>query len=211
MVFRPVADDLVHHRHDEKTVGAFVDGMRERALPLHVFHFDCFWMRVQHWCDFEWNRRHSAIPRACWPGLKAKGLRTWVWINPYIADRGYSTKAWPRAICAASRQPGLAVGQWQSGMSFVDFINPKACAWYAGHPERLVAMSADCFKADFGERIPTDSSISTGPILRRCTTITHSSATVSSFKRGSGSVAMRSQLSSLAQFTDCELSFTGPQ
>ena len=97
MVFRPVADDLVHHRHDEKTVGAFVDGMRERAPPLHVFHFDCFWMRVQHWCDFEWNRRHSAIPRACWPGLKAKGLRTWVWINPYIADRGYSTKAWPRA------------------------------------------------------------------------------------------------------------------
>ena len=41
-------------------------------------------------------------------------------------------------------------------MSFVDFTNPEACAWYAGHLERLVAMGVDCFKTDFGERIPTD-------------------------------------------------------
>ena len=27
----------------------------DRRLPLHVFHFDCFWMRAFHWCDFEWN------------------------------------------------------------------------------------------------------------------------------------------------------------
>ena len=41
--------------YDEKTVNSFVDGMRERDLPLHVFHFDCFWMRGEHWCDFEWD------------------------------------------------------------------------------------------------------------------------------------------------------------
>jgi alpha-D-xyloside xylohydrolase len=41
-------------------------------------------------------------------------------------------------------------------MGFVDFTNPQACAWYAGHLERLVAQGVDCFKADFGERIPTD-------------------------------------------------------
>ena len=28
--------------YDEATVTSFIDGMRERDLPLHVFHFDCF-------------------------------------------------------------------------------------------------------------------------------------------------------------------------
>jgi alpha-D-xyloside xylohydrolase len=41
--------------YDEATVNGFLDGMRDRDLPLSVFHFDCFWMRAFHWCDFEWN------------------------------------------------------------------------------------------------------------------------------------------------------------
>ena len=49
--------------YDEKTVNGFVDGMRARDIPLHVFHFDCFWMRAQHWCDFEWDPVASPIPR----------------------------------------------------------------------------------------------------------------------------------------------------
>ena len=35
----------------------FVDGMAERDIPLHVFHFDCFWMKEFHWCNFEWVAR----------------------------------------------------------------------------------------------------------------------------------------------------------
>ncbi|MDD5897777.1 MAG: alpha-xylosidase, partial [Clostridia bacterium] len=43
---------------------------------------------------------------------------------------------------------------WQSGMGIVDFTNPAACEWYAGHLRRLMDMGVDCFKTDFGERIP---------------------------------------------------------
>ncbi|MFP1497115.1 TIM-barrel domain-containing protein [Escherichia coli] len=32
--------------YDEATVNSFIDGMAERNLPLHVFHFDCFWMKA---------------------------------------------------------------------------------------------------------------------------------------------------------------------
>ena len=32
--------------YDEATVTGFIDGMTERDLPLHVFHFDCFWMNT---------------------------------------------------------------------------------------------------------------------------------------------------------------------
>ena len=74
--------------YDEATVTRFIDGMAERDLPLSVFHFDCFWMREFHWCDFEWDPRRLPRPgRACSPGCKERGLRICVWINPYIAQR----------------------------------------------------------------------------------------------------------------------------
>ncbi|MDR3515487.1 MAG: alpha-xylosidase [Azospirillaceae bacterium] len=144
--------------YDEATVNRFVDGMRERDIPLHVFHFDCFWMRGLHWCDFEWDPEAFPDPEGMLARLKAKGLKICVWINPYIAqqsslfrdgvDHGYFLK-----------RPDGSVWQWdlwQAGQAIVDFTNPAARLWYAGHLQRLLAMGVDCFKTDFGERIPTD-------------------------------------------------------
>ena len=45
---------------------------------------------------------------------------------------------------------------WQPGMAIVDFTNPEAKKWYQKKLEALVDMGVDCFKTDFGERIPTD-------------------------------------------------------
>jgi alpha-D-xyloside xylohydrolase len=41
-------------------------------------------------------------------------------------------------------------------MGIVDFTNPQAVTWYQGHLRRLMAEGVDCFKTDFGERIPAD-------------------------------------------------------
>jgi alpha-D-xyloside xylohydrolase len=38
----------------------------------------------------------------------------------------------------------------------VDFTNPAAGQWYAGHLRRLLDLGVDCFKTDFGERIPME-------------------------------------------------------
>ncbi len=54
--------------YDEETVTSFIDGMAERDIPLSVFHFDCFWMRELHWCDFEWDPGRSRTRRACCAG-----------------------------------------------------------------------------------------------------------------------------------------------
>ncbi|WP_338464111.1 alpha-xylosidase [Franconibacter daqui] len=144
--------------YDEETVNRFIDGMAERNLPLHVFHFDCFWMKAFQWCDFEWDPATFPDPEGMLRRLKAKGLKICVWINPYIGqksplfregmEKGYLLK-----------RPNGAVWQWdkwQPGQGIVDFTNPAACDWYAGHLKRLVDMGVDCFKTDFGERIPTD-------------------------------------------------------
>src|SRR5690349_12868187 len=70
--------------YDEETVTRFVDGMAERDLPLSVFHFDTFWMREFSWCDFEWDARIFPDPPGMLKRLADRGLRTCVWINPYI-------------------------------------------------------------------------------------------------------------------------------
>ena len=39
-------------------------------------------------------------------------------------------------------------------MGLVDFTNPEAVKWYQGKLKTLLDMGVDCFKTDFGERIP---------------------------------------------------------
>ncbi|GAB2967469.1 alpha-xylosidase [Saccharothrix stipae] len=144
--------------YDEQTVSGFIDGMLERDLPLSVFHFDCFWMREFHWCDFEWDPRTFPDPVGMLERLRARGLRISVWINPYIAQRS-PLFAEGKANGYLLRRPNGDVWQWdlwQPGMALVDFTNPAARAWYAAKLDALLAQGVDCFKTDFGERVPTD-------------------------------------------------------
>jgi alpha-D-xyloside xylohydrolase len=144
--------------YDEETVTSFVDGMAERDLPLSVFHFDTFWMREFSWCDFQWDSRAFPDPPGMLKRLKDRGLRICLWINPYIAQRsrlfaegmanGYLVKKENGDVWQWDR--------WQAGMALVDFTNPAAREWYAGKLKALLDMGVDCFKSDFGERIPTD-------------------------------------------------------
>ena len=71
--------------YDEETVTGFIDGMARRDIPLHVFHFDCFWMKEFHWTDLQWDPRFFPDPEGMLQRLKSRGLRICVWINPYIA------------------------------------------------------------------------------------------------------------------------------
>jgi alpha-D-xyloside xylohydrolase len=144
--------------YDEETVTSFIDGMAERDLPLSVFHFDTFWMREFNWCDFEWDSRHFPDPRGMLERLKARGLKICVWINPYIGQRS-PLFAEGRDNGYLLRRPNGDVWQWdrwQPGMAVVDFTNPEARQWWTARLEALLDAGVDCFKSDFGERIPTD-------------------------------------------------------
>ncbi len=144
--------------YDEATVTSFIEGMAERELPLSVFHFDCFWMREFNWCDFEWDPRVFPDPEGMLARLHERGLRVSAWINPYIGQRSpLFEEASSRGFLV--RRGDGSVWQWdlwQAGMGLVDFTNPDATAWYQGHLRRLLAQGVDCFKTDFGERIPTE-------------------------------------------------------
>ncbi len=144
--------------YDEQTVTGFIEGMAERDIPLHVFHFDCFWMKEFQWCDFVWDKDVFPDPEAMLKRLKARGLKICVWINSYIAqksrlfdegmEKGYLVKNRDGSVWQWDR--------WQAGMGLVDFTNPDAVKWYQNELKKLMDMGVDCFKTDFGERIPTD-------------------------------------------------------
>ena len=142
--------------YDEATTTSFIDEMKRRELPLSVFHFDCFWMREFQWCDFEWDQRQFPDPKAMLARLRARGLKISLWINPYVAQRSSLFAEGAREGYFIKRTNGRVwqTDQWQPGMAIVDFTNPKAVEWYQSHLRRLLEMGVDCFKTDFGERIP---------------------------------------------------------
>ncbi len=144
--------------YDEATVTRFVDEMAARELPVSVFHFDCFWMREFNWCDFEWDPRTFPDPDGMLARLHEKDLRVCVWLNPYIGQR---SPLFAEAAAAGYlvKRPDGSVWQWdlwQAGMGLVDFTNPDATRWFQDHLRRLLRQGVDCFKTDFGERIPIE-------------------------------------------------------
>jgi alpha-D-xyloside xylohydrolase len=144
--------------YDEATVTHFIQGMADRDLPLHVFHFDCFWMREFNWCDFVWDARTFPDPAGMLARLKARGLKICVWINPYIAQRSPLFDEGMQNGYLLHKPNGdvWQIDMWQPGMALVDFTNPTACDWFASKLHALLDLGVDCFKTDFGERIPTD-------------------------------------------------------
>lgn len=144
--------------YDEKTVMSFIDGMEERGIPLSVFHFDCCWMREYHWTDFVWDERVFPDPVGMLKRIKEKGIRVCVWINPYIGQESVLfTEGMEKGYFLKKKNGDVwQWDMWQSGLAVVDFTNPEARSWYQGKLEMLMDMGVDCFKTDFGERIPTN-------------------------------------------------------
>lgn len=142
--------------YNEKTVNEFVDGMRDRDIPLKVFHFDCFWMKERQWCDFEFDRDAFPDPAGMIKRLKARGLRICLWINSYISGLSPLFEEGAKAGYFIKRKDGRVYqrDQWQPSMAIVDFTNPAAVKWYQSKLAALLDLGVDSFKTDFGERIP---------------------------------------------------------
>ena len=144
--------------YDEATVMSFIDGMLDRGIPLRTFHFDCFWMKEFHWSDFVWDSRVFPDPAGLLRRIKAKGLNICVWINSYIGQESVIFDEGMEKGYFIKRTNGQVWqwDMWQPGMAIVDFTNPAAYKWFQDKLEVLLDMGVDCFKTDFGERIPSE-------------------------------------------------------
>lgn len=144
--------------YSESTVLKFIDGMKEHHIPLDVFHFDCFWQKGFEWCTLAWDKEMFPDPVGLLEKIHNRGVKVCVWLNPYIAQKS--------SLFVEAKEKGYLIKRqngdvwqwdlWQAGNGFVDFTNPDAVAWYQSKLKELLNMGVDCFKTDFGERIPVD-------------------------------------------------------
>lgn len=143
-------------KYDEETVTTIVDKMQQLDIPLRVFHFDCCWMKPFHWCDFLWDETMFPDPAGMLSRLHEKGLKICVWINPYFAQASRLFKEGMEQGYFIRCENGdvWQTDKWQAGLAIVDFTNPAAKKWYQGKLTVLLELGVDCFKTDFGERIP---------------------------------------------------------
>ena len=144
--------------YDSETVMSFVNGMIERDIPLSVFHFDCCWLRDFHWTDFVWDSRVFKDPAGLISKIHEKGIKVCVWINSYVGQEGEIFDEGAEKGYFIKRKDGSVFqwDMWQPGLAIVDFTNPEAVRWYQGKLKMLMDMGVDCFKTDFGERIPDE-------------------------------------------------------
>ena len=142
--------------YDEETTSSFIQGMVDRDIPLHVFHFDCYWMEAYEWCNFVWDPKTFPDPKGMLKRYHDRGLKICVWINPYIGQKSPLFQEGMKYGYLVKKTNGdvWQTDLWQAGMGLVDFTNPEAVKWYTGMLKSLLDMGVDCFKTDFGERIP---------------------------------------------------------
>lgn len=159
---------------NRETVMEQVKNMKENEIPMDVYHFDCYWLRDNKWCDFEWDEEKFPNPSHMLDELNEKGIKSCVWENPYVSvlsdmyeegvDKGYFLTHEDGSVYKAQTWTDI-----HPSTAIVDFTKPEAVEWYKEKHEKLIDMGVDTFKTDFGEEIPADAHFNngkTGEIMR---------------------------------------------
>lgn len=143
--------------YSSTTVSSFLQGMKDRKCNVRTMHFDCFWMKQYEWCSFTFDPENFPNPEEYLRQIKSNfNVNVCVWINPYISqlspifDEGVKGGYFIKRTNGKTWQWDF----WQPGMAIVDITNSAACDWYLGKLSALIDIGVDCFKTDFGERIP---------------------------------------------------------
>jgi len=141
-------------------VEAIVAEMRARDFPCDVINLDPWWMGDCAWCTYEWDTDAFPRPEEMIRHLREQGVRTCLWITPYVAagsrayDEGLAGGYFLRRA-DGSLSPVIETFSGQD-LAAIDFTNPQAVAWFQSKLETLLDMGVAVFKSDFGEQAPLD-------------------------------------------------------
>lgn len=143
------------------------DRLRKEEIPCDVMHFDCYWMRDDKWCDFVWDDAQYPGRREMLAGLREKGYKICLWINPYVTvtaemyQEGKMRGYFARNSAGEPYESDL----WHGLLSpcvLLDFTNPEAVRWFQGKIAAVLDEGVDVLKTDFGEDIPYDAVFANG-------------------------------------------------
>ncbi len=147
-------------------VEGVVNEMRGRGFPCDVISLDPYWMGEPPWSTFEFDQTVFPDPEAMIQNIRAKNVRTCLWVNPYVPK---GTPIYDEARAAGflalgpDGEPARVLEAFAGlHLSCVDVTNPAACDWYQGKLRRLLEMGAAVFKTDFGEQSPIEATYMDG-------------------------------------------------
>jgi alpha-D-xyloside xylohydrolase len=151
-----------------KEVEDVITEMRRRGFPCDVLHLDPWWMGEGPWCNYIWDETGFPKPAEMMAWMREQGVRTSLWIHPYIPKSSDLYKEGEPLGVFAKDENGQVCNVMEAfsgdgaGLAAVDFTNPEACLWWQSKLEKLLDLGAAVFKTDFGEQAPIDAVYSDG-------------------------------------------------
>jgi alpha-glucosidase (family GH31 glycosyl hydrolase) len=159
--------DVYEHQRD---VLDDLEGYLEHSLPLDAIVIDSPW--ATQYNTWRFNPHQFPDPKGMIDRLRAEGVRTVVWVTPWVnldstdgqrppdaeSERLHRRPApnYAEALWAGNFIRGLGggpyVGRWWMGIgSPVDFSSPAARRWWQKQARRVLEMGVEGIKADDGE------------------------------------------------------------
>lgn len=143
--------------------------VRARGFPCDVISLDPWWMGDAPWSTYRWDRRAFPDPEGMIQTLRGLGIRTCLWIHPYVpAGTDLYAEGRAKGYFVRRRPPHddeiSPVQEAFSGaeLAAIDFTNPDAVAWFQAQLDALLEMGVAVFKSDFGEQAPVDARYADG-------------------------------------------------
>jgi alpha-D-xyloside xylohydrolase len=151
---------------------AFVQGFRERDIPVGVVVLDSPW--ETHYNTFIPSDEQYPRFRQLVADLRAMNIRTVLWMTQMVNTRGFDAELGSR-ITYASMSPNYLEGRrcgfyvnggaryawWKGEGSGVDFFNARARAWWHAQQNLVLEMGIAGWKLDFGESYITTNTVET--------------------------------------------------
>lgn len=157
-VFEPWVSKDISDRADTY---AFVDGFRERGIPVGAVVLDSPW--ETHYNTFTPNpSRYGDFP-ALVKDMHDRNVKVVLWITSAVNQQSFDFEPGGDAYKGASPNfekglecefyidDGETYGWWKGKGAFVDFFNPRARTWWHGQQDQVLDAGIDGWKLDFGE------------------------------------------------------------
>lgn len=157
-VFEPWVSKDISDRADTY---AFIDGFRERGIPVGAVVLDSPW--ETHYHTFTPNPSRYGEFAAMVKDMHDRNVKVVLWMTSAVnqssfdletggdAYRGASPNFEKGLECKFYIDDGETYGWWKGKGAYVDFWNPRARTWWHEQQDQVLDAGIDGWKLDFGE------------------------------------------------------------